>query len=80
MSASFMSVTKPVSQFQYVSGSVCHPVGQPDSPKSENYSPLAVSLGQLVKVSSSENHLHDQLTRGLGKINQLARHSVSLTN
>lgn len=58
------------------------------SPKSESYSPLAVSLGQSVSqsqsiskvVSPSENHLADQLTRELGKINQLARHSVGLTS
>lgn len=55
---------------------------------SESYSPLAVSLGQSVSqsesiskvVSPSENHLADQLTRQLGKFNQLARHSVGLTS
>lgn len=60
------------------------------SPKSESYSPLAISLGQSVRqsqsiskvVSPSENHLVDQLTGELlkGKINQLARHSVGLTS
>ena len=58
------------------------------SPKSESYSPLAVSLGQSVSqsesiskvVSPSENHLVEQPTRELGKINQLARHSVGLTS
>ena len=58
------------------------------SPKSESYSPLAVSLGQSVSqsesiskvVSSSGNHLVDQLTRELSKINHLARHSVGLTS
>lgn len=58
------------------------------SPKSENYSPLAVSLGQSVSqsesiskvVSSSGNHLVDQLTGELSKINHLARHSVGLTS
>lgn len=46
------------------------------SPKSESYSPLAVSLGQSVSqsesiskvVSSSGNHLVDQLTGELSKI------------
>ena len=59
------------------------------SPKSESYSPLAVSrLGQSVSqsesiskvVSSSGNHLVDQLTGELSKINHLARHSVDLTS
>ena len=58
------------------------------SPKSESYSPLAVSLGQSVSqsesiskvVSSSGNHLVDQLTGELSKINHLARHSVGLTS
>lgn len=58
------------------------------SPKSENYSALAVSLGQSVSqsesisnvVSSSGNHLVDQLTGELSKINHLARHSVGLTS
>ena len=58
------------------------------SPKSESSSPLAVSLGQSVSqsesiskvVSSSGNHLVDQLTGELSKINHLARHSVGLTS
>lgn len=58
------------------------------SPKSESYSPLAVSLGQSVSqsesiskvVSSSGNHLVDQLTGELSKINHLARHLVGLTS
>ena len=58
------------------------------SAKSESYSPLAVSLGQSVSqsesiskvVSSSGNHLVDQLTGELSKINHLARHSVGLTS
>lgn len=58
------------------------------SPKSESYSPLAVSLGQSISqsesiskvVSSSGNHLVDQLTGELSKINHLARHSVGLTS
>ena len=58
------------------------------SAKSESYSPLAVSLGLSVSqsesiskvVSSSGNHLVDQLTGELSKINHLARHSVGLTS
>lgn len=58
------------------------------SPKSESYSPRAVSLGQSVSqsesiskvVSWSGNHLVDQLTGELSKINHLARHSVGLTS
>lgn len=58
------------------------------SPKSESNSPLAVSLGQSVSqsesiskvVSSSGNHLVDQLTGELSKINHLSRHSVGLTS
>lgn len=58
------------------------------SPKSESYSPLAGSLGQSVSqsesiskvVSSSGNHLVDQLTGELSKINHLARHLVGLTS